>query len=200
MSAPFQQAPPLGYANLGPRRLHFSSASPFRSKGTVITDSDKTTQLYTVTFRSSWAMLSSKPDMTITRASDNREIGTATFHSFSATELTIYGHPITLDRVSWISRRRSFFSAATGSTLTWRYDSALGDTLTCSNEAKQWLARFEPAGFSMTKIGVLELAGPAVDGALLDELVITALAVVQEEKRRKSATDTADAASNAAAG
>ena len=167
----------------------------------IITDSSQTTQLYSVHHRSSWDMFSSKPHMSITRTSDNREIGSATFHSFSTTELVIHGRPIRLEKVNWMSRRRAFPSAATGTTLTWRYDSVWKEGLTCFSNAttNQWLARFKPESLSAKKPGVLELASAAVGGVLLDELVVTLLAVVQEGKRREAAAEGADAASSAAA-
>lgn len=172
----------------------------------IITDSSQTNHLYSVKHRSSWAMFSSKPHMSITRTSDNREIGSAIFHSFSTTELIVHGRPIRLEKVNWISRRRAFPSAATGTTLTWRYDSVWKESLTCFSTAaattttnQHWLARFKPESLSEKKPGVLELAGPGIGGVLLDELVVTLLAVVQEGKRREAAAEGVDAASSASA-
>lgn len=191
MSASLQQAPPPGDTNPSPRRLHLYYTSSFTQRQMVVTDSDKTTALYDVSQRSSWSMFSSKPHMTITRCSDNSEIGTVTFHSFSAPELTIHGRSISLDHVSWISRGRTFPSAATGTTLAWQYDSAVGNSMTCTDETDQWFARCTSSHFSLSKGGVLELASPAVDGILLDELVVTVLAVLQERKRRERSSSAA---------
>ena len=156
----------------------------------IITDSDKATNLYAVSQRSNWSVVfSSKPDMSIVRVSDNSEIGAVTLHSFSPTELTIHGRTVFLEQVNWLSSGRTFESAATGATLTWQYDSALGDSMTCSNETNEWLARFLPSSFSLSKGGVLELASPAVDGFLLEEIIMTALAVMQERKERRRRRD-----------
>lgn len=195
MSASLQQAPPSGYTNPGPRSLHFYYDSSFTKRRMIITDSDKATNLYAVSHRSSWSVLfSSKPDMSIVRVSDNSEIGAVTLHSFSPTELIIHGRIVFLEHVDWLSRGRTFQSAATGTTLTWQYDSALGDSVTCSNETNQWLARFSPSSFSLSKGGVLELASPAVDGILLDEIIVTALAIMQERKRRQHSSSSASGA------
>ena len=181
MSVFLQQAPPAGYINPpSPRSLHILYVNSFTHKRMVITDSDKATNLYTVNQRSSWSMFSSKPQMSITRHNDNSEVGV--IHSFSPTKLTIHGRTFSLEKVNWMSRGRTFPSAATGTTLIWKYDSVWGNSMTCSKETNQWLARYTPSNFSMSKGGVLELASPAVDGILLDELVVTALAVVQERK------------------
>ena len=191
----------------GPRTLHFSAdenksySSKKKKNSMVITDSDKVTVLYIVNHRSSWSMFSSKPFLHIMRASNNYynseiEIGTVTFHNLGRTELTIHGRTVFLDKpAAWISRERTFQSAAIGgTTLTWKYDSIWKETITCYNQTGQWLARYKPS-----KGGLLELASPAVDGALLDELVVTALGIVQEAKRREILTDSTDAASSSVA-
>lgn len=63
--------------------------------------------------------------------------------------------------------------------------------MTCSNETNQWLARYTPSHFSISKGGVLELASVAIDGILLDEIVVTVLAVVEERKRRSRSSHAA---------
>lgn len=193
MSVSLQPAPTLGYTNPGPRSLHLYYDSSFTQRRMIITDSDKATNLYTVSHRSGWSMFSSKPHMSITHVNNNSEIGTVTFHSFSPTELTIHGRTVSLEKIDWMSRGRTFQSAATGTTLTWQYSSVLGNSMTCSNEINQWLARYTSSNFSMSKGGVLELASPAVNGILLDEIIVTALAVVQERKRREGASSAAAA-------
>lgn len=66
--------------------------------------------------------------------------------------------------------------------------------MTCSDQNNQQLARYKPS-----KGGRLELAGPAAYGALMDELVVSAVGMVQEAKRRKRTADATDAASSGAA-
>lgn len=205
MPAFFQKAARTGYNNSGPRTLHFSNDKPSGKKGMIITDSDKITNLYIVSHRSSWSMFSSKPHMTITRVGGGGggyinyqlgEIGTVKFHSISSSELTIHGRTVTLQKVNWVSRGRTLQSSAiAGSTLTWKFDSIWKDSMTCSNETGQWLARYS----SKSKGGVLELAGPMVDGMLLDEIVVSALAILQEAKRTEAAAESTDAASSVVA-
>lgn len=208
---PFQQvAPQGGYYNnnAGPRKLQLY--------GDEITDSDNGITLYNVNHRSSWAIFSSKPHTTITRAGNNNnnhnnyyqqqqppgpnvDIGTIRFHSLSPPELTIYGRPAPLQKTRWGSRGRSFQSAATGNTLIWHFDSAWTNSMTCSidngssTNAKtdQWLARYKQSTWSMSKVGALELASPAVNGILLDEIVVSAVALVEEQQRNADAAGAA---------
>lgn len=207
MPAPLQQAAPPGYNNPGPRTLHLYDDSSFSQRRMNITDSDKATNLYTVSHKSSWSMFSSKPHMSITRvggnsyqAENNGVIGTVTFHTISPTELIIHGRTVPLQQTSWVSRGRTFQSSATGTILTWKYDSVWGNSMTCSDETNQWLARYRSSKFSLSKGGVLELASPAIDGILLDEVVISALAVVEERKRTERAAGDAGDISGAVGG
>ena len=186
MSTSLQQQAP---GNPSPRTLHlYYTNGAFTQRHMVMTDSDKATALYDVSYRGAWSSIfSSKPHMTITRSSDssdnNVEVGTVTFRSFSTPDLTIHDRNISLERTHSISRGRSFLSNATGTTLAWQYDSAVGQSMTCSDESNQWFARYMASHFSLSKGGVLELASPSINGILLDEIVVTVVRRVEGRRR-----------------
>jgi hypothetical protein len=185
------QAPPeqLQYpgADRSPHFLHiYLDDGGLTHRHMSIVGDDKTTKLYTV--KSNWGtMLSSKPHMRIMRASvdanNSPEIGTVTFHSLSSTELELHGRPVVLERPKLLSRTRTFQSATDGK-LTWQYES-VGSTATLRNERNEWLARFDRASLSLSKHGKLELSSPAISRELLEEIIVTGLAVIQEARRRE---------------
>ena len=55
------------------------------------------------------------------------------------------------------------------------------------NAEGNWLARFERSSFSLGKRGKLEIAGGVQWGpGLLDEIVISGIAMVEAERRRRN--------------
>lgn len=61
-----------------------------------------------------------------------------------------------------------------------------GSGLVLHDTRGQWIARFDRSMFTMSKVGKLELPGPEVAGALLDEVVVTGIAVVELARRRRN--------------
>lgn len=175
-----QKGSPEGTQDLAPRTLHFFWDGTFTHRRLFNADSQQTTRLYNISYRSALISRSRRPPISITRPSDNSEIGTVIFRSFHPTQLTVNGNIIALERISRKTYGRKFQSVATGSLLTWRNDSARTYNMTCFNESNQWLARFTVSGGFFIKTGVLELACPEVDGNLLDEIVISFLAYGEE--------------------
>lgn len=89
------------------------------------------------------------------------------------------------------TRSRFFQSAAAGvGKLTWQHESTFSSALTLRNERNEWLARFDRSTFSLEKHGKLELVGGdgVIGGQLLDEIVISGLAIVQGERRAEAAS------------
>ena len=81
--------------------------------------------------------------------------------------------------------RSAEFQSSVGP-LTWQRDSAFRKDLRLVNAKGDWLARFEGRTFSLGKRGKLEIAGGVRWGpGLLDEIVISGVAMVEAERRRR---------------
>lgn len=157
-----------------------------------ITDSDKYTELYAV-HANSGSMFSSKPHMRIARASSDRpnggvyvEIGGVTFHLFSPVEIDVHERRCALQRVGFWRPRRIFQSSSAG-TLTWVSQSSWTIRLALYNSRNEVLARVSRPGFSGRKYARVELASPDIQGTFLDEVIVSALAVIQQMIRERSA-------------
>lgn len=71
--------------------------------------------------------------------------------------------------------------------LTWQHDSTFGKDLRLVNAEGDWLARFVGKTFSWSKRGKLEISGGVQFGpGLLDEIVISGIAMVEAERRRRN--------------
>lgn len=80
-----------------------------------------------------------------------------------------------------------FDSAASGGEkLTWERESVFGSGLVMRNTRNEWIAKFDRSMFTMSKVGKLELPGPEVSGPLLDEVVVSGIAIVELARRRRN--------------
>ena len=64
----------------------------------------------------------------------------------------------------------------------------------CSDQEDKVCAKFESSGWALKKDGKFELA-PSVSGALMDEVIVSGLAMLELQRRRKN-----NAAAGSAAG
>lgn len=149
-----------------------------------ILDSDKHTPLYTVNANSGGAF-SSKPHVTIVSAATNAVIGSVTFHTISSkVDLTVHNQAISFNS------SHEFRSLATGATLKWKKDGVFsGGDMVCWDERKQQVASYENSNWALKKDGKIGLEA-GVDGALVDEIVVSLIAML-ELKRREDARSAA---------
>ena len=73
-----------------------------------------------------------------------------------------------------------------------------GGDMKCSDQEDRVCARFESSGWALKKDGKFEIA-PFVNGALMDEVIVSGLAMLELERRRKNAGAGAAASSSSAA-
>ena len=153
-------------------------------------ENDKTTKAYDVeghTF--------SKPNIRITSGATGQDVGTVTFHHFSRSlDLVVNGTQTQLGPEGWFTRSKSFMSS--NGKLSWKHISIWRGTLACVTENGEWLARFKWSTWASKKDGKLEIVNSQLPQGLVNELVVSGLAMVQVEKRRNSR----GAASGAGAG
>ena len=180
---PHGEEPPLS------RTLHIENEGKLHSNS-IIYDSDHQTRLYTTTLERSKSF-SSKPDTTIYRTSDNSVIATLYFHKFSGhIDVNIAGQKIEFNNDKAFSMDHDFRSPALGETLRWKRDGKwFGGGLICLNEREQPLATFETEKGSLRQ-GRLEL-GSGIEGPLMDEVVVCAVALAELARRTRDASVTA---------
>ena len=73
-----------------------------------------------------------------------------------------------------------------GGRFTWKSDKWHGLDLVCKDERGEVCARFDASTWAVHKEGKFEM-GPAVGGALMDELVVTGFAMLELRKRNATA-------------
>ncbi|MCJ1265872.1 hypothetical protein MMC22_005754 [Lobaria immixta] len=184
MSYSPQSAPPSRFIHI--------YAHGLRGRRLNILDSDKTTPIYIVN-NNSGSIFSSKPHIRICRPPTSSsaletQIGSASFRIWGRTLDMEFGSSTAFLKPKGLFTRSTEFQSSVGP-LTWQYDSAFRNDLRLVNTEGEWLARFEGSTFSWTKLGKLEIAGGVQWGpGLLDEIVISGLAMVAAEARRRSNT------------
>ena len=182
----------MGYAASTPRLLHIYYEG-HRPAG--ILDSDKQTPLYRIQVNRG-GLFSSKPHVTIVNAASNALVGTVTFHSMSRQiDLTINKKPTTLSKSGIFNSVHEFRSSALAGSLKWKRDGLFsGGDMICIDEKEQLFARFQASGWAMKKDRKFELS-PGVGGVLMDEIVVSGIAMIELRKRQSRS-----AAAGAAAG
>ncbi|MCJ1224428.1 hypothetical protein MMC12_001073 [Toensbergia leucococca] len=148
-----------------------------------VLDSDKVTPLYTYTTRQS-ALFNTRPQLEIFRGASSTDcIATGMFH-MGYVELHIHGRDVPLSRNGIFSYTHVFDSSGMGK-LDWARDSVFGSDMTLSDESKQTVARFHNAAYSVRKEGKLEIMGGDIGSVIIDEIVVTGLAMVEWERRQR---------------
>lgn len=196
MSLPSQSLTPQEFNARRPPALHIY----IEANGQLtVTDSDKTTKLYEIHLR---PFSDTGPDIRVSRVSPNNlaidhhqphdppqlttttEIGIVYVYQRRPAVVVLHGRIIIFRRAGPFSCARLFQSASVGK-LTWKRRALLGDALVCFNDRKQRLAHYRPARMALRKRGKLELLSPDVRGALLEEVLVSALAFLQEIAKRR---------------
>ncbi|KAI4230625.1 MAG: hypothetical protein LQ352_008431, partial [Teloschistes flavicans] len=125
-------------------------------------------------------------------------VGTATFHSFSRRiDLALHGQEVLLEPEGLFTRSHGFASPAFGGErLKWQYEGHGGGAdMVLVNSRKEWMAKLEKKAARLV-IGDGGISG----GVALDEIVVSALAMMELEKRTSEAAQAASEAAGAAAG
>ncbi|KAL8767016.1 MAG: hypothetical protein Q9209_006370 [Squamulea sp. 1 TL-2023] len=178
-----------------PRLLHIYKDG-ITHRHMTIANADKTHPLYTVK-QNSGSIFSSVPHMTITQPQSTNNptpavIGTTTFHNWSRTvDLTFHGNPVPLESEGIFTRSYAFASPAFEERLRWECDGIWGADLVLVNGKKEWIAKFDASLFSMSKIGKLHIVNGAINGAALDEIVVSGCAFAEHERRRRNSRSAA---------
>ncbi|KAG6991101.1 hypothetical protein G7Y79_00057g090830 [Physcia stellaris] len=178
------------------RTLHIYRDTILSHRHITVKDSDKTTPLYIV---SSHTGLSGRANLEIfvpsaspspQSASPGTKIADIDFHSFSSRiTILLHGTPLELHRKNLFSRSRVFESASGLGTLVWKVERwTRGMSLV--DGLGRIVARLQGHFLAMRKQAVLEVMvgkGGGEEGRVVDEVVVSALAMVEAERRRRSA-------------
>ena len=182
---PYTSVPAPGNADYrntapSPRTFHIYHEGLSGRKQTVM-ENDKTTKAYDVQSHTF-----SKPHIKITSGgATGHEVGAVTFHHFSRTlDLVINGKQTQLEPEGWFTRSFSFMSSI--AKLRWEHTSVWGGSLACVTDKGEWLARFDRSYFALKKDGKLEIVNSQLPQELVDELVVSGLAMVEVENRRNN--------------
>ena len=161
-------------------------------KGAKIFDSDKTTPLYNISLRCR------KPHLRITSGSSDCEIGEVRFHWFKRRiDVILHSQQIPMNAQGGCKSTYSYESPTLGhATLSWKLQSKWKDPLRMilldANDTP--VARFEPTYRAKRKAGKFELYGSSAEpGPMMDEVVVTGLAVAQYRVQQMQATSGASA-------
>ena len=159
------------------RLLHIYYADKWLRKVHVL-DSDKSTLLYDVETNRL-----KRPDMIIRSAMTNETIGTVKIHAFrTRIETCIHDQDIELSMGSWMKGDYSYESRVLhNAKMTWETQRKLQplDMVLLDDKAMP-VCKFIPVGLTMKKAGKIELLGEVTrDPRMLDEIVVTALAIMQ---------------------
>ena len=74
-----------------------------------------------------------------------------------------------------------------------------GGDMRCSDQEDRVCAKFESSGWALKKDGKFEVA-PSVSGALMDEVIVSGLAMLELQRRRKKNASAGGAAGAASGG
>lgn len=86
--------------------------------------------------------------------------------------------------VGFFSRSYTFPSSI--GILRWEHEGAFTADLCCVTERGEWVARFDNAAWSVTKEGKLEIGDGGMEREMLDEVVVSGLAMIEHERRMRS--------------
>ena len=177
----------------GGRLLHVYY-DDWKMKSIRVLDSDKTTLLYSIDLKSR------KPHMRIHSGSSNSQIGEINFHLLGTRiEGTLDSRDISLTPQGFTKKIYDYTSSTfPNTTLSWKPQSKWSNplNLVLLDANAMPVARFMPVNWSKKKAGKLELLGSsAVTGPMMDEVVVTGLAVAQYKAQRMRTAGAASASS-----
>ena len=152
---------------------------------------DKATVLYTIK-PDGGSLFSSKPDVTVYRNDTSTVVGTVTFHSFSRSiDLVIHNNPIALASMGLFTSAHEWTSLATTAEgnpmrFIWKSDHGFnGGDMICLDQQRKICAKFEASMWALQKDGKFEV-GPFVSVVVIDEVIVTGLAMLELRKRSNS--------------
>ncbi|KAL8929304.1 MAG: hypothetical protein Q9208_001387 [Pyrenodesmia sp. 3 TL-2023] len=177
-----QNPPPPAFSTPQPRTLHITR-SGLSQRHAQIHESDNLTQAYTMhsSYAADW--IPSKSNLEIISSSTNELIGSITFHSMSRRiDLNVNGQMISLKSEGLFTRGYSFGSSV--GVLKWEA-AATGSAYACTTRANRaWLARCDQDVFrSRHGKGTLEIVSWDLPQRLMEELVVSGLAMIEYERR-----------------
>lgn len=159
-----------------------------------VLDSDKSTLLYDVETNRL-----KRPDMIMRSPTTHETMGTVKIHAFrTRIETCINDQDIEMTMGSWMKGDYSYESRALqNAKMTWQPQRKLQPLVMVLLDDKAMpVAKFIPVCFAMKKAGKIELLGEAAhDSRVVDEIVVTALAIMQYRHIQQRGTMAATAAS-----
>ncbi|MCJ1279423.1 hypothetical protein MMC21_007247 [Puttea exsequens] len=153
-----------------------------------VLDSDKQTVLYRIEVKLG-AIITSKPQVEIFSAISNNLVATLYFHKLSrGIDMTVHGQTTEIKKAGIMTTTCEFRSLAAQDTMRWKRDGVFsGGDLLCLDSKEQLLAKFENSSFALKKEGKIEL-GPGVGGVLMDEIVTSGIAMIEQQRRRRNSS------------
>jgi hypothetical protein len=153
-----------------------------------VTNADKTSRLYAVETHLR------KPHLKFHSLLSNSAIGTADYHTFKTRiDTTIHGHSVSLNTKGSLKPGYTYMSPAfSNSQMFWEQRSKCNDlNLVLLDDKAMPVARFESVNWSVKKFGKLELLNSCLgDDKMVDEIVVTAIALVYFKWLRNRAVAT----------
>ncbi|KAL8911010.1 MAG: hypothetical protein Q9171_003746 [Xanthocarpia ochracea] len=182
----YRASSPSAFPTPEPRILHITREG-FSQKKARIYESDNRTQAYEMKTSSTAEWSNSKPNTEITSASTGQVVGTINFRIMSSKiEIGVNGRTIQLESNGWFTRGYSFASCI--GPLKWEGGSIMKSTYTCTTERGEWLAKCDQKIFtSMHGKGTIEIVNRSLRPDLMEELVLTGLAMIENERREAKA-------------
>ena len=176
------------------RHLHVQNVDPSNPQ-LLITDAISNEPLYRISKPAHHFSLKSQPDLLVSSAPTNTEIGSIRFHSLSDDiDLTIHGQHIKFSNRTFSAAHVLRSSITDVGKLTWKESpTLLGESIICTDSKGVIVAQLS-VGTSGNdgKQGNMELNGIAADGgAAMDEVVVSGIAMV-EWQRKHSDTEAWD--------
>ena len=171
----------------GRRLLHIYHDGSHSRRVFRITDSDKTTVLYNSEWNNGGPKRSPKPHLQILNAITGATIGSMRHKLWSGVETVVHDQVTIVEKLRTFSPSYKIRSRTAGQLqLRWKRHQVnswhRGLQCVSMNAKDQVHATFQWSKGALRKQGKLEL-GPAVQGLLMDVIVITGLAVMEEVRR-----------------
>jgi len=184
--------PPQPYHAQSPSRTLQVEYPSWKSSGVSVIDSGTGTTVLSTT-----GMRIRKPHMTFT--SPEGELGTATFHTFSPKiDFQVRGQSFTVN-YKWAAKRelRHASPSFNGQWKSRSYFHAFD--FECLDENSMPLARFSSKSWALKKVGAIELFGKASSGPVMDEILVTGLAIAEYARTYNATVASSGAAAAAGA-
>ncbi|KAL8768192.1 MAG: hypothetical protein Q9209_005501 [Squamulea sp. 1 TL-2023] len=155
----------------------------FSQRKAHIYEADNCTQAYEMvsSYAAEWS--NSKPNLEITSSYTGQIAGTVNFLMMSRQiQIVVNGQMLALNSNGWATRGYSFVSSI--GPLKWEASTVMGSAYACTTERGEWLAKCDQNVLtSMHGKGTIEIVNGNLPPGLTDELVVTGLAMIENERR-----------------